>query len=115
MANLISNLDQNQKVNKNKAKTLITMLFISVPVLTSIISTIHLIGFFQLGHSLVLAIVLGLIFEIGAVSSFLAIILLKKINRSLVWSVFFAITLVQILGNIYYVFNYIHYKVVDTL
>jgi len=113
MANIINNLDQNQKVDKNKARILITILFISVPILSSIISTYHLVGYFQIGHSFILALILGITFEIGAVSSFLALTVLKKINKNFVWSVFIAITLVQILGNIYYVFNYIHYKVVE--
>lgn len=113
MTNLISNLDHNQKINKNKAKTLITILFISVPILSSLVSTYHLIFFFLIGHNIVVSILLALTFEIGSIASFLAIVLLKKINRSLVWTVFFAITTVQIIGNIYYVFNYIHHRVIE--
>jgi len=113
MENIIESLDKNQKVDKNQARTLITVLFISVPILSSLISTYHLISFFTLGHSFILALMLGIAFEVGSVSSFLAITVLKKINRNLVWTVFIAITLVQILGNIYYVFNYIHHKVIE--
>jgi|TARA_B110000908_G_scaffold61631_1_gene74809 hypothetical protein len=78
--------------------------FVSLYALVSIISTIHVIDFFELSNPYWLAVTLAIGFEIGAAASLASLVILKKMNRTIVWSLFIAITLMQMQGNMYYAF-----------
>ena len=78
--------------------------FVSLYALVSIISTIHVIDFFELSNPYWLAVTLAIGFEIGAAASLASLVILKKMNKTIVWSLFIAITLMQMQGNMYYAF-----------
>ena len=78
--------------------------FVSLYALVSIISTIHVIDFFELSNPYWLAVTLAVGFEIGAAASLASLVILKKMNKTIVWSLFIAITLMQMQGNMYYAF-----------
>ena len=78
--------------------------FVSLYLLVSIISTIHVIDFFELSNPKWLAISLAIGFELGAAASLAAIITLDKMNKTLVWALFLVITAMQMQGNMYYAF-----------
>lgn len=82
--------------------------FISVPIFSSFISTVHLIDLFSLGNASWIAILLSLTFELGSIASFLVLTILGKVKRSLVWFIFFVLSFMQIIGNVYYSFDYIN-------
>lgn len=90
---------------KNKlVSTFIIGTFVSLYLLVSIISTIHVIDFFELSNPRWMAITLAVGFEIGAAASLASLIIMDRMNKTLVWSLFIAITLMQINGNLYYAF-----------
>jgi Cu/Ag efflux pump CusA len=72
--------------------------------LVSIISTIHVIEFFKLSNPQWLAISLAIAFELGAAASLASLVILDKMNKTLVWMLFGTITLMQMQGNMYYAF-----------
>jgi uncharacterized membrane protein len=72
--------------------------------LVSIISTLHVIEFFRLSNPEWLAISLAIAFELGAAASLASLIILDKMNKTLVWMLFGTITLMQMQGNMYYAF-----------
>ncbi len=78
--------------------------FVGLYLTVSIISTIHVIDFFRLSNPNWLAISLAIAFEVGAAASLAALIVLEKLNRSLVWFLFVILTLFQMMGNTYYAF-----------
>jgi uncharacterized membrane protein len=78
--------------------------FVSLYLLVSIISTIHVIEFFRLSNPEWLAISLASAFELGAAASLASLIILDKMNKTLVWMLFGTITLMQMQGNMYYAF-----------
>jgi len=82
--------------------------FVSLYLIVSIISTIHVIDFFKLSNPSWLAISLAVAFEIGAAASLASLIVLDKMNKSLVWSLFIVLTGMQMMGNTYYAFSHIH-------
>lgn len=93
------------KASKSKlVNSFIIGTFVSLYLLVSIISTIHVIDFFKLSNPEWLAISLAIGFELGAAASLAALITLEKMNKTLVWSLFITITLVQMQGNMYYAF-----------
>lgn len=81
--------------------------FVSLYLIVSIISTIHVIDFFKLSNPVWLAISLAVAFEIGAAASLASLIALKKMNRSLVWGLFITLTCMQMMGNTYYAFTHL--------
>ena len=81
--------------------------FVSLYVLTSAVSTIHVIDFFKLSNPDWLAISLAIGFELGAAASLAALITLDKMNKTLVWALFIVITLMQMQGNMYYAYTHI--------
>ena len=72
--------------------------------MVSVISTIHVVDFFQLSNPTWLAITLAIAFEVGAAASLASIIVMDKMNKTLVWLLFIVITLMQMQGNMYYAF-----------
>jgi hypothetical protein len=73
--------------------------------MVSIISTIHVVDFFELSNPYWLAVTLAIAFELGAAASLASIITLDKMNKTLIWSLFIVITLMQMQGNMYYAFK----------
>lgn len=80
--------------------------FVTLYLMVSIISTIHVIDFFLMSNPKWLAISLAIAFEVGAAASLASIITLDKMNKGIVWSLFILLTLMQAMGNTYY--TYIH-------
>jgi len=78
--------------------------FVSLYILVSIVSTIHVIDFFELSNPRWLAITLAIGFEIGAAASLASLITLDKMNKTIVWALFLTITAMQMQGNMYYAF-----------
>lgn len=97
------------RTSKSKAvNAFIIGTFVSLYLLVSIISTIHVIDFFKLSNPDWLAISLAIGFELGAAASLAALITLDKMNKTMVWALFIVITAMQMQGNMYYA--YIHIK-----
>lgn len=101
-----------EKVNKGKKfikmnriiKWSIIGIFVLLYLMTSIVSTIHVIDFFRLSNPEWLAITLAIAFELGAAACLGAIIILDKTSRWLVWFLFVLITSMQMMGNMYFSF-----------
>jgi hypothetical protein len=75
--------------------------------MVSVISTIHVIDFFRLSNPNWLAVTLAIAFEVGAAASLAAIIILDRTSRWLVWALFIIITLMQMMGNMYYAYTHL--------
>ncbi len=84
--------------------------FVSIPLLVSAISTIHVINFFELSNYKSLAVTLALAFELGALSALAGIIVLDKINKNVVMFIFILLTAYQMMGNSYFAYDYISNK-----
>jgi hypothetical protein len=78
--------------------------FVMLYLMVSVISTIHVVDFFELSNPKWLAITLAIAFEVGAAASLASIIVMDKMNKTLVWLLFIVITLMQMQGNMYYAF-----------
>lgn len=79
--------------------------FVTLYTLVSVISTIHVIDFFELSNPYWLAVTLAIGFELGAAASLASLVILDKMNKTLVWALFITITLMQMQGNMYYAFT----------
>lgn len=95
-------MEKRNKIVKNS----IIGIFVTLYAFVSIISTIHVVDFFQLTNPDWLAYTLAIAFELGAAASLAAIIILDKTNRTLVWALFIVLTLMQSMGNMYYAFDH---------
>jgi hypothetical protein len=94
------------KSTKSKiVNTFIIGTFVSLYILTSIVSTIHVINFFELSNPRWLAITLAISFEIGAAASLASLITLEKMNKTIIWTLFIVITLMQMQGNAYHAYT----------
>lgn len=80
--------------------------FLSVPAISSIISTIHLIDLFNLGNPTWLSILLAVTFELGSIASLLAISVIDRIKTGAIWFIFFILSALQIIGNVYYSYSF---------
>jgi hypothetical protein len=91
--------DRNKLVNG-----FIITTFVGLYVIVSAISTIHVINFFELSNPRWLSISLAIAFEVGAAASLASLIILDKMNKFLVWSLFITLTCMQAMGNTYYAY-----------
>lgn len=90
---------------KNKAlKYFVIGTFVSLYLVVSIISTIHVVQFFDLTNPKWLSVSLAIAFELGAAASLASIIALDKMNKFLVWALFIILTAMQAMGNTYYAY-----------
>ncbi len=92
---------------ENVTKNFIIGTFVTLYILVSLISTIHVIDFFRLSNPNWLATTLAIAFEVGAAASLASIIALKKMNKGIVWVLFFMLTLMQAMGNTYYAYTHL--------
>ena len=81
--------------------------FVTLYLLVSIISTIHVIDFFKLSNPTWLAVSLAIGFEVGAAASLASLIILEKMNKGIVWGLFILLTAMQAMGNTYYEFSHL--------
>ena len=81
-----------------------------VPLVTSLVSTIHVISFFELSNYTTLALILAVAFELGALSSLAGLVAMDKISKSTVWVIFILLTMFQMMGNTYYAYDTTTFK-----
>jgi len=93
---------------KNKGIHLfIISTFVLLYLVVSVISTIHVVDFFEITNPKWLSIFLAIAFEIGAAASLASIIVLDKMNKFIVWSLFFVLTAMQAIGNTYFAYTHL--------
>ena len=98
-------------MNSKLLKRLIVGCFIIVPLLSSIISTVHLVDMFYLGNPSWISMTIAVSIEIGSVASFLTLSILSKLNKTIVWSMFIILFLMQVMGNIYFSYDWVTKKI----
>lgn len=101
-----------QENNRSKFFWWIITSFLLVPLIVSVVSTIHVINFFELSNYKALAITLAIAFEIGALSALAGLVALDKINKNVVWFIFCILTAYQMMGNSYFAYDYMSNKMV---
>lgn len=93
-------------MNKDKLlRGFILSTMIGLYVIVSLISTLHVIEFFEMSNPRWLAVSLAVAFEIGAAASLASIIILDKTNKTLVWGLFILLTAMQMQGNMFYAYT----------
>lgn len=93
-------------MNKDKlVRGFILSTMIGLYVIVSLISTLHVIEFFEMSNPRWLAISLAVAFEIGAAASLASIIVLDKTSKTLVWGLFILLTAMQMQGNMFYAYT----------
>ena len=101
------------KLKPNDFRKIVVGSFLAVPALSSLISTIHIITFFGLGNMPWMAIILALAFEIGSIASLMTLAVLDKVNRFAIWFIFFILVIMQMLGTVYYTYDFISQSMVS--
>jgi hypothetical protein len=91
--------------NKQKASWWIVIAFMIIPAITSVVSSIHVVSFFELSNYFIISVVLAIAFELGALASLAGIVVMDKISKSTVWIIFILLTAFQMMGNTYYSYN----------
>lgn len=95
-------------MNKEKfVKGFILSTMIGLYIIVSLISTLHVIEFFEMSNPRWLAVSLAVAFEIGAAASLASIIVLEKTSKTLVWSLFILLTAMQMQGNMFYAYTHL--------
>jgi hypothetical protein len=98
--------------NKTVSKSAVIFSFLLVPFLASIISSWHVVKFFALGDPGWMSIMLAATIEIGSIASLIALSVLSKIRKSMVYFMFSILLIVQLVGNIYSVFDFVNAQLV---
>jgi len=90
-----------------KTKGSIILIFLIVPFISSVISMIHVVKFLSLGNTYVVAVTLAITYEIANLTILMAMVLMKKLRAFFVWACFVVLLSVQIVGNVYYSYDFI--------
>ncbi len=95
---------------KSTIRKIVVGTFISVPILSSIISTIHLISLFDLGNYSWMSLIISAAFELGSIAAFLIPAVLKDIKRGMVYTIFAILALMQVVGNVFFSYDFVFNK-----
>ncbi len=98
--------------NVEKIKKIVIISFLLVPFSSATISAFHLEKFLALGNHTYLSISSAITYEIANISAMLIFVILERIKKSLVWISFIILIIMQIIGNIYYSFDFVYTKMV---
>jgi len=96
--------------NKKTLFWLILFSFLLIPLIVSVISSIHVINFFELSNNRALAIALSVSFEIGALSALAGLVVMDKINKNVIYFIFILLTAYQMMGNTYFAYDILSQK-----
>lgn len=88
----------------NKSERAVFLAFMVPPIFISIISMIHIVSFFELTNSTFLAWMLSGAFEFASISALFALGVLTRIKKNTIWTLFVAILVLQIVGNVYHAY-----------
>lgn len=99
--------------NKKTLFWLILFSFLLIPLIVSVISSIHVINFFELSNGRALAIALSVSFEIGALSALAGLVVMDKINKNVIYFIFILLTAYQMMGNTYFAYDMISDKMIS--
>lgn len=91
----------------NFAKRTLLYLFLSVPIISATISAFHLEGFMRLGNPTFLSVTTAIAYEIANVTAMFIFVMLPRINRSFVWISFIMLVIMQVVGNVFFSYDYI--------
>lgn len=91
----------------NFAKRTLLYLFLSVPIISATISAFHLEGFMRLGNPTFLSVTTAIAYEIANVTAMFIFVMLPRINRSFVWISFIMLVVMQVVGNVFFSYDYI--------
>jgi hypothetical protein len=94
-------------MNNKGVHIFIISTFVLLYLVVSVISTIHVVDFFEITNPTWLSIFLAIAFEIGAAASLASIVVLDKMNKFIVWSLFFVLTAMQAIGNTYFAYTHL--------
>lgn len=90
------------KANKDKiVHWFIIGIFTSLYFFVATMSMINSISFFDLAHGKAMSWALAIAFEMGTAASLASIIILEKMNRVIVWLLFWTLTIFQCMANSY--------------
>ena len=97
------------KLNKRKiVHQFVIWTFVTLYFFVSLISMIHVVDFFKMSNNETMSIMLAIAFEIGAAASLASIVVLEKMNKTIIWFLFILLTFFQAMGNTFYA--YVHLK-----
>lgn len=99
--------------NKKTLFWLILFSFLLIPLIVSVISSIHVINFFELSNGKALAIALSVSFEIGALSALAGLVVMDKINKNVIYFIFILLTAYQMMGNTYFAYDMLSDKMIS--
>ena len=91
-------------MNKQLIHRFVITTFVSLYFIVSFFSTYHVITFFSLSNPMWVSVGLAIAFEIGAAASLAALTILEKLNKNLVLGLFILLTLMQMMGNMFYAY-----------
>lgn len=102
-------------MSKNNIKKSIVIWFLSIPFAASIISMVHIVSFFEIGNVGWMAIVLAITFEVGAMASLVSFSVIHELKsgKYSIYFVFIILFLMQMIGNVYYSFDYVTKMVIE--
>jgi hypothetical protein len=101
-------------MRKDILKKIIVGCFVIVPLLSSIISTVHLVDFFYLGNPSWISYTVAFAIEIGSVASFLTLSILSRLNKNIVWGMFLILFFMQVIGNVYFTYDWVTSRIAET-
>lgn len=99
--------------NLERARKVITYVFLLVPIISATISAFHVEKFLRLGNPTFLSVSTAIAYEIANVGAMLIFVLMPKVRQNFIWASFIILIFMQIIGNVYFAFDYIHINIDD--
>jgi hypothetical protein len=102
---------KNQENFADKLKKTVLIIFVLIPLMSTGVSVYHAYHLFHIGNNQVVSFLVSFTYELCNLAALGMIALFAdKVNKNTLWSVFIVLTIIQIIGNVYYCYEYIDTK-----
>lgn len=94
-------MQSKELIKTSKIKTISLIAFLLPPIFMSLVSLVHVYEFFLITNSSTWSFIIACTFELASISSLVALVVLEKIDKGALWTLFFILAIFQIIGNVY--------------
>ena len=106
---------QSKDFFKSTREKWVFIAFILPPFVISMISMLHMITLFETSNSYWMAVSIAIAVELAAISSLVALVVLDKLSKNTIWSMFFTLAILQIIGNCYSSYRHLSIEAITNI
>lgn len=96
---------------RERIKRIARIAYLAVPLVSATISAFHVESLLRLGNPTFLSVSTAIAYEVANIGAMIIFVLVPRVKMNLIWTAFFILVFMQILGNVYFSYDWIQDKI----